>query len=238
MRATLSVGVLFGLIAAAAAAPVPKDDAPPPVTERHLKASLQNLKQLGLAFHSYHDITRVLPTNITDRNGKPLLSWRVAILPYLEEDRLYKQFKLEEPWDSEHNKKLIEKMPTVYAPIRVKAKAGETFYQVFYGKGALFRPAALPIIPGSVPDGTSKTAMVAEAAEPVIWTRPADIPFDHEKKDLPKLGGMFDGDFNVTLCDGSVIRVKKNANPAHLKHLIMPADGYVIDMEQLTNPRS
>ena len=238
MRATLACAVLFGGLAMVAAAPVPRLDAPPPITDEHIKASQNNLKEFGIAFHGFHDANNVMPVDITDKEGKPLLSWRVAILPYVDEADLYKQFKLDEPWDSEHNKKLIEKLPKVYAPIRVKAKAGETFYQVFYGKGALFRPMARPRIPGSIPDGTSRTAMVAEAAEPVVWTKPADIPFDHEKKDLPKLGGMFDGDFNVALCDGSVIRVRKNANPTHLKYFIMPADGHVIDLEQLTNPRS
>jgi len=232
MRATLSAGVLFGLIAAAAAAPVPKDDAPPPVTEKHLKASLQNLKELGLAFHNHHDATNFFPTDILDKTGKPLLSWRVAILPYIEEDVLYRQFKLNEPWDSEHNKKLVEKMPKVYAPIRVRGKLGETFYQTFTGTDAVFggkmkNPTILAIT-----DGTSNTAMVVEAGTSVVWTKPADIPFD-AKKAVPKLGGMFDGECHVLRCDGSVFLMKKNPDEDELKKLVMPNDGLLFDPAKL-----
>ena len=125
---------------------------------------------------------------------------------------------------SDNNKKLIAQMPKVYAPIRVKAKEGETFYQVFTGKNALFggKAATLP----GITDGTSNTGMIFEAGEPVIWTKPADLAFDEEKP-LPKLGGLFDGEFHVCLGDGSVTRIKKGADEKELKRLIMPADGNV-----------
>src|SRR5688572_12414952 len=100
MRAACACAVLFAGLAAAA--PVPKEPLVPPVppvTEEHLKASRQNLKHIALAFHNYHDFNNglCLPANICDKNGKPLLSWRVAILPFLdEEDKLYQEFKLDE----------------------------------------------------------------------------------------------------------------------------------------------
>ena len=74
--------------------------------------------------------------------------------------------------------------------------------------------------------------MVFEAGEPVIWSKPADLPFD-EKKALPKLGGLFDGDFFVCMGDGAVRRIKKDADEKELKRLIMPADGEVIDFKKL-----
>jgi hypothetical protein len=74
--------------------------------------------------------------------------------------------------------------------------------------------------------------LVFEAGRPVIWTRPADMPFD-ETKPLPKLGGMFDGEFNVCLADRSVLHVKKNADEKLIKLLIMPADGYAFDLDEL-----
>src|SRR5262249_21083149 len=172
-----------------------------------------------------------LPSHALDKTGKPILSWRVLLLPYIEEDRLYKEFKLDEPWDSDHNKKLIEKMPKLYAPIRVKAKPGETFYQTFTRKNALFQPTMKFTI-GPTPEGTSNTGMVFEAGEPVSWSNPADLPFD-ETKPLPKLGGLFDGECHVVMCDGSVLRLKKNPDEKELKRLIMPADGNVIDLKKL-----
>src|SRR5215208_5386317 len=114
MRAMCACAVLFAGLAAAA--PVPKEPPVPPVTEEHLKAARENLKQIALAFHNHHDANGRLPGNICDKNGKALLSWRVQILPYLEEDKLYFEFKLDEAWDSDHNKKLIEKLPKTYAP--------------------------------------------------------------------------------------------------------------------------
>jgi hypothetical protein len=172
-----------------------------------------------------------LPGNILDKDGKPLLSWRVAILPFLEEADLYKQFKLDEPWDSDNNKKLVEKMPKVYTPVRVKSKAGETYYQTFTGKGTLFVDNVAKYTLGNIPDGTSNTGFVYEAGEPVIWSKPADLVYDEKK--LPKLGGIFDGEMLVGMGDGSVRHFKKNPDEQHLRYVIMPDDGMVIDFDKL-----
>jgi len=111
-----------------------KDAASPDAAARAQIA--ENLKQLGIGLHNYHDTYTILPTAaIYGKDGKALLSWRVAILPFIEHDDLYKQFKLDEPWDSEHNKKLIEKMPRTFAPAGSQAeKDHETHYQGFVGK--------------------------------------------------------------------------------------------------------
>lgn len=233
MRATLACALLFtGL--ATAMAPVPKEPPVPAVTPAHLISSQGNLKQIGLAVICSADANcGQMPTDVVDKDGKPLLSWRVAILPFLEQDQLYKQFKLDAPWDSDTNKKLIEKMPKIYAPIRVKARAGETYYQVFTGDAALFGPKKRPKYPASITDGTANTAMVAEAGDSVTWTKPADMLFD-AKKPLPKLGGLFDGEFHVVLCDGSVIRLKKDHDADEMKKLITPAGGEVLDFDKLT----
>jgi len=215
---------------AALAAGVRAEDPPAP-TKADYRNATNNLKQIGLAFHNFESAYAYFPGNIEDKDGKPLLSWRVAILPYLEEDMLYKQFKLDEPWDSDNNKKLIEKMPKIYAPIRAKAKAGETFYQRFSGPDTLLEPKKKVKI-FSITDGTSNTGLVFEAGDPVAWTKPADMPFD-AKKALPKLGAHFDGVCHVVMCDGSVIRLKKEPDEKQLKHLIMPADGNVIDLDKL-----
>src|SRR5438477_510375 len=129
--------------------------------------------------HNYHDTYRHFPPQaLTDKNGKPLLSWRVAILPFIEQDNLYRQFKLNEPWDSEHNKKLLETMPKVYASVNANTKEKfETFYQVFVGKGTVFEPGEKISFP-QIPDGTSNTLMAVEAGDSVPWTKPEDLVFD------------------------------------------------------------
>jgi hypothetical protein len=136
----------------------------------------------------------------------------VAILPFIEFDGLYKEFHLDEPWDSEHNKKLIAKMPKVYALTNVEPpEPYTTIYKVFTGKSTAFEdPNGIRI--ADITDGTSNTFLVVEGAGPVPWTKPEDLPFDPEKK-LPKLGGQFDEGFLAALCDGSVRFISAFINP-------------------------
>jgi hypothetical protein len=227
---------LAGLVAL----PATSADDPPSITEQDLKASANNITKIVRSIHTHSDATGALASDILDKNDKPLLSWRVAILPYIEkgeqEGELYKQFKLNEPWDSENNKKLIEKMPNIYAPIRVKAKPGETFYQTMTGEGTLFVKHKPAYQIGNIPDGTSITGLVFEAGDPVIWTKPVDLPFDKDKP-LPKLGGMFDGICHVGLADGSVFKMRRYPDEKELKNLIIPDDGYFIDFEKLKMPK-
>jgi hypothetical protein len=203
-----------------------------PPTRAEYKRAADNPKQIGLAFHNYESTYGYFPGDIEDKEGKALLSWRVAILPYIEQDALFKEFKLDESWDSEHNKKLAAKMPKLYGAVRGQGKEGETYYQRFSGPGTLLEPTKKFKIT-SITDGTSNTGLVFEAGESVIWTKPADMPFD-AKKPLPKLGAFFDGACHVVLCDGSVIRLKKDPDEAELKKFITPADGEVIDLDKLT----
>ena len=102
---------------------------------------VNNLKQIALAMHNFHAGNNAFPRPaILDEKGKPLLSWRVAILPYIDQQALYDKFKLDEPWDSPHNKALLKEMPAIYrCPIRTKAEPFTTTYRVMVGKGASSR---------------------------------------------------------------------------------------------------
>jgi prepilin-type processing-associated H-X9-DG protein len=189
--------------------------------------SINNLKQIALSFHNYTDTYKTFPPHaIFGKDGKPLLSWRVLILPFVGEDELYKEFHLDEPWDSEHNKKLLAKMPKVYAHPGQKG-AGMTHYQGFYGKGAVFEGKNGLRFPAEFPDGTSNTIMIVEAANAVPWTKPADLPYVPDKP-LPKLGGLSPGGFNAAFCDGSVHFLKTTIKPMTLHLLIQRNDGQVI----------
>lgn len=219
----------FGVVIAAklsVAAPATKEreEKLEPPTAKQFAASVENLKQIGIAIHNHCSANNdALPTNVLGKDNKPLLSWRVQILPYIEEEALFKKFKLDEPWDSENNKKLIDKMPKLYAPIRVKTDKGMTFYRGFTGSSGMLS-GKYQI--GNVPDGTSNTFMVAEGAKPVVWTQPSELEFNG--KDLPELGGMFDGKFHALMGDGSVNRFRKGILADTLKMLIDPADGNVL----------
>src|SRR5262249_37760861 len=87
-----------------------------------------NLKQMALAFHNYQDAYKFFPAAICDKAGKPFLSRRAAILPSIEKDHLSRQFKLDEPWDSAHNKKLLPLMPKVYQMVSDAPSESQTHY--------------------------------------------------------------------------------------------------------------
>lgn len=175
-----------------------------------------NLRQIILAAHNYHNDYNHLPGRAVWKNGKPLLSWRVMLLPYLEQDNLFKQFNLDEPWDSEHNKKLIEKMPAIFKSgdaqlnkqfrTRQLAAVGEN--TVFPSKDAKI---TLGMISGA--NGTSNTIAFVEAAtdKAVVWTKPDDLEIDL-KNPVTGLTNPGQAEFLVGLCDGSVHRIRANAD--------------------------
>jgi uncharacterized protein (TIGR03067 family) len=198
-------------------------------------ASATNLKIIGLAMHNYADANRGTfpPAAICAKDGKPLLSWRVAILPYLDQNNLLKEFKLDEPWDSEHNKKLLDKMPKVYAPPGVDTKEPNmTFYRVFAGPGTVFDGKMGKRIV-AVTDGLSNTILVVEAGEAVPWTKPDPLPYAAGKP-LPKLGGLFKEGFTVLMGDGSTRFLRRNADPQILRAAITCAGGEVVDLDKIT----
>lgn len=129
----------------------------------------------------------------------------MLLLPCIEEDRVFKQFHLDEPWDSEHNLKLLPRMPQTYAAPWTKyvdVPPSHTVIKVFVGPGTAFEPGTkLKLNQGDFPDGTSNTLLVAEAGDPVPWSKPDDIPF---APDRPiKLRGLFKDGFRAAAADGS-----------------------------------
>jgi len=186
--------------------------------------SANNLRQIALAMHNYHDTFGAFPpAAIYDKNGKALLSWRVMILPFIEQDALYKEFHLDEPWDSEHNKKLLEQLPPVYRVEEEDAKKHLTRYLGFTGKNAIF-DGAKGIKLTDITDGTSNTLMVVEAAKGVPWTKPEDIPFG-EAKMLPLVINPKKGGFNAAFCDGSVRFLAKTIKEEVMRLLVQRNDG-------------
>jgi hypothetical protein len=178
--------------------------------------SVNNLKQLGLAMHNYHDVTKGFPpmANV-DEDGKPLLSWRVHVLPFIEEQALYEEFHLDEPWDSDHNRKLIARMPAVLKAPNSRAEPGKTVYLGNASKTGVFElpdenqrgkpkwPTGVRI--QEIRDGTSNTIMVVEAndSSAVIWTKPSDFSPDEENP-LAGLLGQHPEGFLACFCDGAV----------------------------------
>jgi prepilin-type processing-associated H-X9-DG protein len=214
--------VLIGLVAilggCSSSSPPPSaaggDGSDPSSEASRGREALNNLKRIGIAFHTYHDDNNVLPTH-NGINGKSKLSWRVELLPYFgnkgqpsEEKKLYDQFKLNEAWDSPHNKKLLEKMPDVYRDPRFQTAAEKptvTYFQGITGKGGVLGVAGgatLTMITNL--NGCSNTFLVVEAGTAVPWTKPEDLVYE-ENKPLPPLGGPKPGPtFPALFCDGHV----------------------------------
>ncbi len=193
--------------------------------------SMNNMRQISLAMMAHEAGMRTFPAAYTtDKDGKPLLSWRVKVLPYLGEEALYDKFHLDEPWDSEHNKELVEKMPRVYQSPNSPAGRGVTNYLTVRGKETAF-PGAEKVRPQDVRDGLSNTIMVVEVndSKAVPWTKPDDFEVD-EKNPMAGLIGSYPGGFNVAMCDGSVRFIPSSIDAETFKALCTRNGREIINM--------
>jgi beta-lactamase regulating signal transducer with metallopeptidase domain len=212
--------------------------------------SSNNLKQIGIALHNWADQHegRFPPPVIMGKDGKGKVphSWRVALLPYLEAEELYRQYNFDEPWDSESNKKLIPQIHPIYRHPKDDPKSTSAGYFVLRpekllrispapGGGTMGPiggfPTAFSEIDGMpfahMTDGTSNTIAVVEAKRDIPWTKPEDILID-PAKELPALGGYFKDGFHAAWCDGSVRFLDSKLDPKILKIIIKPDDGEVV----------
>jgi hypothetical protein len=179
-----------------------------------------------LSYHGTHG--SLPPWAVVDKHGKPLLSWRVLVLPFIEQDDLYKQFKLDEPWDSPHNRRLLPKMPLVFKPFDGRAvEPDKTFFQVFIGRGAAFEGARGMKLPDDFPDGSSNTILIAQAEKAVLWTKPEDLEFAPDRR-LPKLGGIFPETFQVALVDMSSRSISVTLSEQTLRAAITRNGGEIL----------
>ena len=147
------------------------------------------------------------------------------LLPFLDQGQLYRQFKLDEPWDSPHNKKLIEHMPVVFKNPNLSLPDFKTNYLVPIGKGTIFE-GTKEIGMSRITDGTSNTVMVVEANadQAVIWTKPDDLAYDPANP-LRGLGGLRPGGFQVGFADGSVHFISSSVDLTTLRALFTYAGG-------------
>ncbi len=198
-----------------------------------------NLKQIGLAMMNYESANGNLPASATvDAAGKPLLSWRVMILPYIDQGPLYDKFKLDEPWDSPNNKQLIPYMPITYAcpsdAALLTTSKGLTKYRVCESKGTMFEGKKSWKL-ADIVDGTSNTIAVFESSQETIWTKPdePDIELEQLQKIKTMLGSKHPGGINAMFGDGSVRFIKSSVDGSILKALFTRGGGEIVRSDAL-----
>ncbi len=195
-----------------------------------------HLKQIGLAMHNYHSAHNTFPPAYSaSKEGKPLLSWRVHLLPYLDAKSLFDEFHLDEPWDSPHNQGLISRMPPFYACPSARpglASAGKTTYLTPRGPATIF-PGAQGIKIQDITDGTSNTILVVDAGDDVAvtWTKPDDWEVAPEFKTQGLFGHHHRGT-HFLFGDGAVRFLKEAIKPKLLQAMSTRNGGEVIDLSE------
>jgi prepilin-type processing-associated H-X9-DG protein len=214
-----------------------------------------NLKQLGLALHNYHEANGCFPPAwIADSRGQPMHSWRVLILPYIDQVALYNRYNFAEPWDGPNNVKLLDEIPPVYncpshesrlaavaaipacigpfacstgATVSNSARRKCTNYAAVFGRDCAFRGAD-PVSTDDITDGTSNTLMIGEVTEAdILWTNPVDIDVTKHPKIGDRKGFSSDhaGGAQFLMGDGSARFIDETVPQATINALYTRAGG-------------
>jgi len=191
-----------------------------------------HMKQIAVAFHAYHEKYGHLPPAYTiDEDGKPLHSWRVLILPYIEQNALYEQIRLDEPWDSDYNRQFHAKTPSVFQcpsarlPEIVHVPApGGSFYSVVYGAETAFT-GSQPTRFEDMKAGTSNTIVLVERRHPVNWMDPSrEITYETAIKginvDAMGISSYHPGVVLAAFGDGRVQTVSENVDNETLRAML------------------
>ena len=193
------------------------------------------MKQLALAMHNFHDSFGAFPAqSLVDKQGKRLLSWRVMVLPYLDQNALYRAFHLDEAWDSDHNRTLIEKMPSVFRSGGRSTRPGTTRFVAPLTDHSMMGRIGPSVKIQNITDGTSNTIWLVQADEShaVTWTKPDDLVIDEKDP----IGSMIEPEtkgFRASLADGSVRFFARDNEATTLMHLFSIDGGEVIDSNAL-----
>ncbi|HEX5443871.1 MAG TPA: M56 family metallopeptidase [Pirellulales bacterium] len=187
------------------------------------QAHLANLGRLAKAFAAYHAAHgHYPPAAVMGPDGKTVHSWRVELLPYLGEQKLFDEYKLDQPWDSEHNQQLVERIPEIYHTTASSNK-GKADYYVVTGQGTLFDGNALASRE-SIADAPGETILVLQSRQRAPWTKPVDVdPRADRQADQP-IRGLGHG-FYAAFADGTVKFVSKDTDPSSVRAMFTKAGG-------------
>ena len=200
-----------------------------------------NLTSIGAALRAYEmQYGRLPPPYVADSKGRPTLSWRVLLLPFLEKQDLYRRFHLDEPWDSPHNRALAEEMPAEYrCPVRPGAERTFTTFMLVVGERTAFRgPVGTPL--ADIDDPLARTLLVVEAGGPgVCWTRPIDLSlstldYPSGRSRNERARPTVSHPSGLLFADGVVHRFRKGANENLVRQAATCDDGLPDTLAELT----
>ena len=190
-----------------------------------------NLKQIGLAMHNYHDTYMLFPAaHLNDQQGQPKLSWRVSILPYVDQAPLYNMYNFNEAWDGPSNSRFLNPLPPVYGCPSYPSTGPNTCYATITGDHTVLG-AGKCVKMMDVTDGTSNTLMVVEACQLNIpWMKPQDIDAATVTRfgDPNGASSKHTAGLHVLLTDGSVRFVSVTTSPDVIKALIDRDGGTIV----------
>jgi hypothetical protein len=225
--------------------PAANSQSPPRTADADKAVTRARLERIGKEVRPLTELRAGVPMYYARSTNTLGLSWRVGLLPSVGEKALYEKFNLDQPWDSEHNKPLIEQMPELLKSPRGGAPTGHTFYRTFVslptsksrwhtayppllttkeveGRYKYSLPAGLPLsfaAQTTIVDGSINTLFFVEAVEAVPWTKPDELAYD-EAAPLPKLGGVYDDGFFAVSMAGVVVFVPKGTDEKTIRALI------------------
>lgn len=219
-------------------------------------ACLNNLKQISLGLQNYYSAHgHFPPAYVADADGRPMHSWRVLILPYMEWKSLYDAYDFDEPWNGPNNRKLAGSMPNEYccpSSEDSQYELGMTNYVAVVGPKTVW-PEGETVKMDDIPDGTGNTIMLVEIADPDIrWMEPRDLSFEEAVRGVnPKsergissphvwCNGYFFHDtpvVHVALADGSVRSLAAGISPKKVEALLTVDGGETIDTDDFVERR-
>lgn len=225
--------------------PPAKGEAQAGETEAKPSANINNLKRILVALQVFESAQGGFPpAAIHGVDGRPKLSWRVALLPYLDQKELYQQFRLNESWDSPHNKTLIDRMPAVFETPEAPTPKGQTRFRGFAANGTMFDPAYTRILTGpgterrnleipTISDGLSNTAYIAIARDATPWTKPGELSV--QGQDVPALDESDPRGIVLGMVDGAALHLKPELLQRWLGALATKSGGEIIDRSIFAN---
>jgi hypothetical protein len=189
-----------------------------------------NLKQIAIGLQNYHDLYGAFPpAYLADANGKPMHSWRVLILPFIEQQALYDRYNFDEPWDGPNNHQLVSLIPPPYrCPSDPAGGPGlaTTNYAAITGPGTMFDGETSSTM-ASITDGTANTLMIAETTAGINWMEPRDLDVNQMSfainGSLTEVSSHHPGGAGAATADGSVHFLAQSIGAQELRALMSRA---------------